>query len=210
MPIYSHALGVTQSEETVKKALNDYLFAEFGFDLVGEARISDTWPFELRSLGTIQMPTGSVQAFEFHDEIESYFAISGFTLGFFETDGMTFDELRLQLIGSDWIARRNPIDLDTVRLGDDTVPSLRQRRTVIETLGAKVLPNAPAPRILQGLFLQSTSLYLGLIQDSTTGELVIVGSDLEPWSVRCPSGSSWRILAFGIGQMITEGKLEEV
>ncbi len=212
MPTYQHAIGMTQPEEDAKRTLNEYLFAEFGFDLVDEtkARISDTWPFELRSLGTVQMPTGNVQVFEFNDGTEPCFAISGRSLNFFSTDGMTFDELRLQLIGSDWIARRNPVDLDTAHLGDEAVPSLRQRRAAVGSLAAHVFPNNPTPRVLQGLFLQSTGLHLGLVQESTTGELVIVGTDLKPWFVHCPSESSWRLLAFGIGQMITEGKLEDV
>ncbi len=189
--------------------MNDYLYAEYGFDEKDESRISEKWPFELHPLGTIHTGTGDTYVFEFSDEVGTCFAVSSNSKNFYPTEGMTFDDLCLQVVGAEWIGRHEPINLDTVRLGDETVPSVKQRRVVIESLAKKALPLNPAPRILEGLFLRSTAIYLALIQDSISGKTAIVGSTIEPRFVEIGAETSWRKLSVGIGQMIVEGQLIE-
>src|SRR5262245_50367158 len=104
--------------DDVRIELNGYLFLEFG---VGgdEARISEDWPVELRTL----VETPGLTVFEFHADDEAYFALAGQSLSFLSQAGMTVDDLLVQLSGADWIRARDPIDLSTVRLGDPAVPS---------------------------------------------------------------------------------------
>lgn len=64
--------------ESIERDLNAYLFLEFGME-GEETSISETWPFSLRRLGEI----GVGVIFEFIDNDEPYFAISGPCLSFF-------------------------------------------------------------------------------------------------------------------------------
>jgi hypothetical protein len=196
-------------EKILKRNINEYLFAEFSFDWQKETTISENWPFELQALGLIQMPTDNVHIFEFSDNDEPYFAVSGPSLNFYPTAGMTINDLRLQMIGSAWIAGQEPIDLNTVRLGDESVPSVRERRTAIEALAAKAFSGEPLPQILEGLFLRATDIHLALVQSSISEDAVVIGSVIEPKTVGFPLASVWRRLSFGIGQIVTEGKLKE-
>jgi len=53
-----------------KKDLNRYLFYEFGLDTEGdvdEPRVSDDWPFELRSVGVTSWQGKGTEVFEFND-----------------------------------------------------------------------------------------------------------------------------------------------
>ncbi len=206
---YLPSIGKPQGDQAaIKKALNDYLYAEYGFD-EDEALVSDHWPFELRPLGTIQMLAGDVHVFEFDDGTETCFGISGYSTTFYAVDGMSLDQLYLQMIGSEWIAYKEPVDLDTVRLGYDDIPSIKQRRATIEALAAQAFPSDPAPRICEGLFLPATQEYIALVQSSISGDVAVVGSRIEPWPIHISTTSAWRKLAFGIGQMIADGALNQ-
>jgi hypothetical protein len=207
---YLPSIGRTQQDQiTIKKTLNNYLYAEYGFDAEDEALISDHWPFELRPLGTIQMAAGDVYVFELDDGAKTCFGISGYSLTFYAADGMTFDQLYSQMIGSEWIAYKEPVDLNTVRLGYDDIPTIRQRRAAIEALAVQAFPSDPAPRICEGLFLRATQEYVALVQSTISGDAAVVGSRIEPHPIHISTQSAWRRLAFGIGQMIAEGGLDQ-
>ncbi|MCP4544205.1 MAG: hypothetical protein GY832_44400, partial [Chloroflexi bacterium] len=120
-----------------KKAINEYLFYEFGYDLhYAPAAIAGNWPFELQIVGTIRSHEGEIKVLEFITDDKAYFALSGSTLTFYSVAGMTLYDLELQHRGAAWIARQDPIDLATTRIGDTSVPSVTKRRIVIEDLAA--------------------------------------------------------------------------
>ena len=93
--------------DSIERELNAYLFLEFGIEGDDDA-ISETWPFSLRRLGEI----GVNVIFEFDDDDEPYFAISGPCLDFMSKGGMTIDDLALQFAGSEWIAAQHPVSLE--------------------------------------------------------------------------------------------------
>lgn len=188
-----------------EKAINEYLFHEFGYDLQQDpSAIADDWPFELHIVGAIHSAKGEIKVFEFTSDDEAYFALLGSTLTFCPAAGMTLYDLQLQHDGAAWIARQDPIDLATSRLGDDLVPSASERRTMIEEL---VTNMQISPRILEGLYLRRTRTYLALINDTRSETQIVVGTGLEPQAVAFPQASSWRRLALGVGKMLREGIL---
>ena len=83
---------------SIERDLNDYLFREFGME-GEESSISETWPFNLRRIGEI----GVRVIFEFDDDDEPFFAVSGPCLDFLPKNGMTIDDLALQFVGSEWM-----------------------------------------------------------------------------------------------------------
>ncbi len=180
----------------LKKELNNYLFLEFGVD-GDESRVSEDWPFELRTL----LETPDLTVFEFHDD-QAYFALADDSLNFIPQAGMSVDDLMLQRSGAGWIGARDPIDLSEVRLNDPTVPAGRDRRRHLESLGAATLPGKTV-EILEGLFLGSNQQYLALFRVSGREEAVVAGlPDTLPITVPFPGASSWRRLAWGVGRWL--------
>jgi hypothetical protein len=191
-----------------KKTVNEYLFYEFGYDLRHDpSAITDDWPFELQTSGTIRSTKGEIEVLEFVANGETYFVLHGNTLSFYPAAGMTLEDLRVQQEGAVWITRQDPIDLATSRLGDDTVPPVAERQTALESL-ANIA--CASPRIFEGLYLRMVGAYLALVEDTTTGTEFIIGSDFEPRAVGFPQASSWRRLAIGVGKMLEDGTLEQV
>jgi hypothetical protein len=189
-----------------RKMINEYLFYEFGYDLQRDpSSVADDWPFELQIIGTIHSTGGEIEVFEFIANDEVYFALSGSTLAFYPAAGMTLKDLQLQHDGAAWVAYQDPIDLATSRIGDDLVPSAVERRTTIEELAANA---CGSPHVLEGLYLRRIGSYLALVEDMHTGNVVIVGSGLEPHAVAFPQASSWRRLALGVGEMLRAGVLK--
>jgi hypothetical protein len=188
-----------------KRMINEYLFYEFGYDLEQDSlAIAEAWPFELQMIGIISSVKGEIEVFEFVADGEVYFASSGNTLTFYPAAGMTLEDLQLQEDGATWIARQDPIDLATSRIGDDLVPSAAERRASAEQLASSV---CHSPRILEGLYLRITGIYLVLMEDARTGTVMVVGSGLEPHTVGFPHASPWRRLAVGVGMMLQGGVL---
>lgn len=182
--------------DDIKTELNGYLFLEFGVD-GDESRVSEEWPFELRKLAE----TSDLTVFEFYDD-DAYFAMAGDSFNFLPQAGMTVDDLLLQHNGAKWIGARDPIDLSVVRLGDPAVPSGIERRRRLETLGAETIPGE-AVDILEGLLLCSEQRYLALFGRSGGEEAMIAGlPDSPPIGVPFPRASSWRRLAWGVGQWL--------
>lgn len=180
---------------SIERDLNEYLFLEFEME-GDEISISETWPFSLRRLGEI----GARVIFEFDDDDESYFAISGPYLDFMPKNGMTIDDLALQFVGSEWIAAQDPVSLAESRPGDDSIPSGIERRRALEELGRHVTGD-PRAEIMSGLFLRNSRRYLGLFRSLNELEAVVGGLD-TPLYVGHDHCSAWRRLAWGVGQWI--------
>jgi hypothetical protein len=100
--------------------------------------------------------------------------------------GMSLDDLRMQEIGSEWIGRRDPVDLDTSRLGDESVPSARERR---ERLQGLVERSVPRGRLAEGLFLVTNGSYVALAE-TPDGRALVCADFLErPEAVGFPDAS---------------------
>lgn len=189
-----------------KRDINEYLFYEFGIDAAG-AQISDTWPFELRDAGVIVVDEETLEVFEFTEGDDTYFAVAGDALNFYPSWGMTIDDLRLQISGARWIGQREPIDLNTSRIGDESVPPTVTRREAIREIALRALGNGSNIRILEGLFLRRDGTYLALVEDTSSGEAYVVGSGIDPHPARFPDASKWRRLAVAVGELLRDQKL---
>ena len=195
-----------------KREVNEYLFYEFGFDTEPDsdaAAISDSWPFELREVGMVSSLAGQRRVYEFTDEGEEYFAFGRNHFSVLPKAGMTLDDLRLQERGSAWIGRRDPVGLNTVLIGDDTVPPTPERRAAIERLAAGQFANPTALRVLEGLFLRATGSYLALVEDTASNEARALGTDIAARPVGFPAASAWRRLVVAVGGMLEDGSLTE-
>lgn len=181
-----------------KKNVNEYLFFEFEVD-GDESSISDDWPFQLHYVGALQLPGELVEFFEFSDEGTEYYAQEGF---YFSKAGMTMEDLYLQEVGEQWISEQQPVDLNTVVLGDDQIPKLSDRRRNIEAIAKEALGNIDAYTIGKGLYLQETGSYLALLEVGSYENAVIIGTKLGPMTVGFPNASVHRRLAYGIGKYI--------
>lgn len=196
-----------------KTEINEYLYAEFGLGSDSEADapdVRDDWPFRLNLVGTIAWPVPGTEVYEFESGGESFYAIAGAApLNYVLAEGLTMADLALTCRGSAWISRQNPIDLNTSRIGDPTVPPLYQRRQAIALLAARALGRGDGYQVIEGLFLQTSGQYLALIQDEVVGEAMIVGSQIEPRFAPQPRLPAWRRLALAVGQMLQAGLLAE-
>ena len=187
-----------------KKELNEYLFLEFGLE--GDlSSVSEDWPFQLRDFATIRQRGEGISVYVFASESEEYFAISP-ECNFYPVAGMTARDLQIQMDGFAWIGEREPITLETVFLGDGSVPSTKERHTVIRQLADNVLSNQKAYEILDGLYLRSTGMHVALIKRGEK-EGLILSDRFEPRRVGFPEASPWRRLSVGIGELLSEGKL---
>ena len=106
----------------LKKEINEYLFFEFGVE-GDESRISEEWPFILNKAGEID----GEEIFEFNSDNEAYYAIYGRRLRYLRKDG-TIDDLKIEFIGSSWIARQKPITLDESFGDHPKIPRAIDRR----------------------------------------------------------------------------------
>jgi hypothetical protein len=182
------------SRSATKREINAYLTIEWDLD-VDEA--SDADPFELHPVG--QAPNTGHVVYSFADGDESFFAFSGPTVGFLPAAGMTFAQLRLQLLGAGWIADHEPVDLNTSRIGDPEIPSAVDRRAhiaaMIETAGL----DPATSRVLEGLFLTSSRRFLALVETSSGDVHVLLDGVRLPNPSDAPSASPWRRLSVAVG-----------
>lgn len=187
--------------------INKYLFYEFDGD-GDESDVSDHFPFELRYAGSVELTGGKTEVFEFVSDDEDFFAVAGRCLNFFPKDGMVFEDLKLQMLGAEWISNRAPIDLDTSRIGDDSVPPTLERPEAIEILCARFSGGRQNAKILEGLYMRRTGKYLALVQNQSSSSATILGDGFAPHEVGFAEASAWRRLSFGVGELLSFGGLE--
>ena len=182
--------------EAIEQSLNEYLAAEWGF--VGE--ISATSPFELRLLGQVSLPDRSFEVFEFlDDDGERYFALGGRALNFLPAGQMSLDDLRLQELGRTWIGDRDPVDLDTVKLGYDHVPSMMERRDALRKLIEEGGLDAEVTTILEGVFLTESRQYIALAETSEGSRVALLGEPPRPVAATMLGLSPSRQLSHAVG-----------
>ena len=188
---------------TERREVNEYLFYEFCFDLGHEpSEVAEDWPFQLDELGTIPTSEGEARLFEFVHKGDPYVVVSGPTTASYPAAGMKPDDFAIQLDGGAWLEQQRPVDLETSVLGDEEVPPQPQRKATILSLAAPTVRN---PKVLIGLYLRTTGRYLALVEDSDTGEAILVGTDVVPRTVGFPEASPGRRLALAVGLLLGEG-----
>jgi len=190
--------------------INQYLFYEFGVaveDASDEANITDDWPFELTLLGTIQIGDRPIQVFSFTESDELYYAVSGNSLTYYRADGLSLDQLRLQLRGGEWISRHGPVDLNTARIGDTSVPATAIRRSAITQLCEHAFGSVTPLTIHEGLYLTQTQQYIALVERTDSNRTFVLGSTIMPQEVSYHQASAWRRLAIGVGELLEAGIL---
>lgn len=191
------------------REINEYLFHEF--DDFGpdddESYVSDDWPFNLQFVGSFTSPYGERRVYQFSREGEAYYVIDGYYLTFDPAAGLSLIDLRLEEIGSVWIGEQEPIDLDTVQIGDENVPPLPVRRAAIQQIADSAIGQEGEVKILEGLFLRRSRRYLALIE-GPTGEVFIVTTGMS--ALPAPNVDVWphRRLALGVGALVETGQLE--
>jgi hypothetical protein len=189
-----------------KRNINEYLFYEFGFDIEDdENKISENYPYKLNSIGDFEINKEKIKVYEFTDNGRKNVVLHGKSLSTFEAQGMRLDDLYFQKLGSWWIGKSNPIDLNTSKMGYDNIPSLSIRRQEIEKLTLKV-PSSEKPAVLTGLYLIDNQQYLGLFK--TENNKYIVGTEFMDKIDKFNDISSWRLLSWGIGKLIHAGILK--
>ena len=127
--------GSAQDLDRVRRELNEYLLYEFGVDMA-EEDVSAERPFQLELAGHFGTGRDAEPVFMFVADGEDYYAFSN-PMDFLPRAGMSVDDVRLQEAGSNWIASRDPVDLETSRLGDERVPSTPERGERLEQLVAR-------------------------------------------------------------------------
>lgn len=188
---------------SIKQHINQYLFYEFGFDIESdedETQVSENSPFELHV-------TEDPEVYEFTHQKNTYYAVTTPSLAFYPTADMTVTDLKIQQLGANWIGTQDPVNLESVRLGDAHIPSVAERRTAIEELGSSILGSHRHFQIVEGLFLASIQQYLALVADERSGEIFAIGSVIKTQPVSFPKASAWRRLAFAIGKLLQAGEL---
>ena len=144
--------------------------------------------------------------FAFSHGREVYYAQAGRTLSFWAADGMTTEEVRLHIAGEGWIERHAPLDLDTVRTGGPTIPSIGERCRAMEEMARRALGEGAGVRVLEGLFFPNRGAYLALVEDNR-GRAFVVGTGIEVYSVRHSDAAPWRRLYVAVGAMLQSGRL---
>ncbi len=194
-------------ERDVRAEVNRYLFYEL--DIKGEeskvGMVRENWPFKLREVAGIAADGARVFQF-WHGEYE-YFVQAGNSFSLWIKDGISREELRLQMRGERWIAEQKPVDLDSGRSGDPAVPSISERRKAIEQRTQEVLGEDRTMQVLEGLFFTVQQAYIALVEDQENGAAYLVGSGLAPYKVKPYVAAPWRRLAIAIGEMLQSGKL---
>ena len=181
-----------------KKDINEYLYYEFGVDS-DESSISEDWPFHLHFVGILTWQGERTDFYEFTDGETDYYAQEG---DFFPKAGMTLEDISFQDLGQQWIGEQNPVDLNTVIIGDDQVPTSIERRHNIESLARIALGESAVFHVVEGLFLRKTNSYLALLETSDGGNAVVVGTELNPVTVGFPTASSYRRLSYALGKLL--------
>jgi hypothetical protein len=185
----------SDSVASIKRDLNEYLAVEWGH----EGEVGEDNPFSLHHLGSLAVHGTSSEVFEFLEDGERFFALSGRTLSYLPAGQMSLEDLRVQELGRDWLGQREPIDLGTSRIGDERVPTAVERRETIHALIAQVGLDPSTTRILEGLFLLTDGRYVALVESCDGDRVAVVDGVAAPIAAVMAGLSAWRQLAYAVG-----------
>lgn len=188
---------------SIKQSINQYLFYEFGLNLESdedETKVSENWPFDLHI-------TDDPQVYQVIHETDTYYVVTNPSLTFYSTAEMTVADLKTQQLGAHWIRAHDPVNLESVRLGDEHIPTVGERRAAMVALAASGLGSDRQFQIAEGLFLASIKQYFALVQDDQSGESFVIGSMIKAQPVNFPKATAWRRLAHCVGKLLQTGEL---
>jgi len=180
----------------VRRAINEYLFHEFGMD-EDPSKICDDWPFLLSLAGTLSAARGPVDVYTFVVDGESYFATDG-VLSMLPTAGMSLADFQDQMTGSAQISEWVPVDLNTSLPSADDVPALRERQSAIAQL-ARNRGIGGEFAVREGLYCRRTSEYLAVVECAEG--VFVLGSSMALTRAPFPDASAWRRLAVVVGRL---------
>lgn len=190
-----------------KRYINEYLFYEFGFDIEeDEERIGEDYPYKLSFIGEFQIGKENIRVFNFIDNEILNVVLRGNSLSTFEAMGMELEDLYFQKLGSWWIGNKNPIDLNTSKIGYDNIPPVNIRRQEIEKLAVSRIRSIDKPIVLEGLYLLNNEQYLTLIKSENDN--FIVGTEIVERIDKFFDLSPWRLLSWGVGRLVHRGILK--
>jgi hypothetical protein len=193
----SSSRSPAMSRSATKAEINEYLAVEWDLDVDA---VSDDRPFELHWVG--ETPQSHYPVYSFADGDEPFFAFSGPTIGCLPAAGMTFAQLRLQLLGAGWIAEQDPVDLNTSRIGDPEIPAAVDRRARIAAMIEDAGLDPATSRVLEGLFLTSSRRFLALVQANTGDVHVLLDGVRLSHPSDAPLASAWRRLSVAVGHAV--------
>lgn len=151
--------------------------------------------------------------FQFERAGEPYLAVTGKVIDYQPAAGMGLAELRLQYAGAAWLLEHDPIDLDTVYLGDDSVPGAQDRLERMEDVARHALDAAGEDAfhlsVSRGLFFRGSEVCIALVSDDDSGEAFLVGTGtgIAMRRVGFPEATAERRLALALGEILNEGPL---
>ncbi len=189
--------------DDLRRELNEYLFYEFGPDMP-EQDISPTMPFELELVGDLGTDAEPEPVFRFVANGEAHYAFADPALTCLSVAGMSVEDLRLQEAGASWISSRDPVDLDTARIGDERVPPTPERRRHLERLAERQAPHA---RVREGLFLATDGSYLALAEAPDGRAFVCADFLDEAEEVGFPLRARGDACRTPIGRLVSAGRL---
>jgi len=196
---------MNEAGTTVKQKMNQFLIAEFGIDSEGGTRpATDSWPFVLLPVGRIAPGQGDPDVFRFDLE-EPYFVLDIGAPHCYPAAGMTLEDLVQQFAGASWLSVREPIDLSTSATGLLGVPSIPERREAVTSLVTTAFGTEASFKILECLYLRKEMRYFALVEMTDTKKTFLISTALKPAEVPFPYASSWRRLAYGVGQVLRDG-----
>jgi hypothetical protein len=191
----------------VRVKLNEFLIMEYGVDNEGGLRqATATWPFDLKPVGRIAPGSGDPDVYIFQLE-QPYYALDVGAPHSYLVADMTFEDLKTQFSGTNWLSAQEPIDLATSGTGLLGVPSIPERREAITSLVTSIFGTETNFRILEGLFLRKTLRYFAMVEISPSQKAFLIGSGISPVPIGFPTAASWRRLSCAIGICLRKGML---
>jgi hypothetical protein len=155
-------------------------------------------------VGRIAPGQGEPDVYRFELE-EPYFVLDIGTPHCYPVAGMTIQDLSQQFAGASWLSVREPIDLSTSATGLLGVPSIPERREAVTSLVTNSFGTEASFKILECLYLRKEMRYYALVEMTDTKKTFLISNALKPAEVPFPQASSWRRLAYGVGQCLRDG-----
>ena len=193
----------------LKRQINEFLFEEFRYDRRNTFdRISDSWPFELTYLGTINAFNEVAEVFEFTWRKEAFFITCERGLVHplcWTVAGMTIADFQHQFSGRKWMGRT--VGLDTAMLGEDDIPGTVERRRTLEKIAKQAPGTSEGFRIILGLYLPTRGCYVGLVEELSKSKTWVVSDVFPAQEALFIEAGGERAVSAAVGRLIERGTL---
>lgn len=182
---------------SLRREINEYLALEWGLE---GREVADDAPFNLSHVADLVIGTRAVALFTFEADGDRYFATGGTHFSFSAAGEMSAEDYHFQEVGAAAIAQRDPVDLNTSRLGDPSVPPAVERRQAIHEMVQAAGLKPTEVTVKEGLFLVADGGAAALVETADGSRLAIVDGETAPVDPVMHGLSSWRQLAHTVGR----------